>query len=265
MRRRGPRPLKQSRTSFRSRPLAEALSMIAMDRWNTRAWILQEAFASAGNMILLFPRAKEISVRGWSMICHDLSFTEIGIRLETLQMCVEHFVRLFAPKPDSSTLIELPQWAETLKRLTWFLPERATSHMFNFWLGSAKPRRTCNAAVALSFLKHRDNGRVADRLAILANLCDYSLRLNTAELERSQSRLSVCIFALTIANGDFSLLSPESYQIPRGLNISTFIQTVLTTTNTYGLTVKSPEQRQLRFHLGSSQRDATPVYQIKYC
>ena len=41
-----------------------------------------------------------------------------------------------------------------------------------------------------SFLNHRDNDRVADRPAILANLCNHILQLNTKELERSQSRLS---------------------------------------------------------------------------
>lgn len=74
------------------------------------------------------------------------------------------------------------------------------------------------------FLKHRDNDRVADKLAILANLCDYTLRLDTVELEKSQKPLSVCIFALAIANGDVSLLSPDSYHIPRGLHNGMFIQ-----------------------------------------
>ena len=206
-----------------------------------------------------------MAVRGWSLICHDLSLTEIGIKLEILQRCIKQSVGFFTPKPDSSILIELPQWAEALKRLTWFQPETAASHMLTFWIGNDKPRRTCNASVALSFLKHRDKDRVADRLAILANLCDYSLRLNTVELERSQNRLSVCVFALTIANGDFSLLSPESYHIPRGINISMFVQTVQTTINRCFLTVNSPEQRRHRIHLGSSQRDATPVYQIENC
>ena len=65
---------------------------------------------------------------------------------------------------------------------------------------------------------------MADKLAILANLCDYTLRLDTVELEKSQKPLSVCIFALAIANGDLSLLSPDSYHIPRGLHNGMFIQ-----------------------------------------
>lgn len=223
MRRRGPSPLRKCRflkLESLLESLAEALNMVAMDRWNTRAWILQEAFASAGKMVLLLPRAKGIVIKGWSLVCHDLSLTEIGIRLANLQRCVMESAACLMPKPGSTFTVKPPKWAETLERLAWYHPKPSGYHRFDFWLNSNKPRPSCNAAVALSFLKHRDNDRVADRLAILANLCDYSLRLNTWELEKSQSRLSVCVLALTIANGDFSLLSPESYRIPRGVHIS---------------------------------------------
>ena len=195
-----------------------------MDRWNTRAWVLQEAVASAGNMIILFPRAKEMAFKGWSLICQDLSLTEIGINLNILHNCINRCLGFFNPEPGNSIPVKLPQWAETLERLSSFLPEPHPSHMVDYLIVGSKKRRTCNAAVAWSFLKHRDNDRVADKLAILANLCDYTLRLNTVELDKSQKPLSVCIFALAVANGDLSLLSPDSYNIPRGLHNGMFIQ-----------------------------------------
>lgn len=225
MRRRGPKPVNRCR-SFPTKTLAEALSMIVLDRWNTRAWILQEAFASRGHMTLLLPRARDIAVKGWSLICHDLSLTEVGIKLDMLQQCIEDCTGLLTPRLGPSVPINLPNWGLALDRLVWFHPEQSGWHRHDFWFGSSKPRPTCNAAVAWSYLKHRDNDRVADRLAILANLCDYSLRLNTWELEKSQRRLSVCVLALTVANGDFSLLSPECYQVSRALPISMFVHTV---------------------------------------
>ena len=209
-----------------------------MDRWNTRAWIFQEAFASAGNMILLFPRAKEVAVKGWSLICQDLSFTDIAIRLNILQKCMKQSAG-FMLKPRNSLFVMLPEWAETLKRLEWFQPEPQGFHLVNYWINGSKPRRTCNAAVAWSFLKHRENDRVADKLAILANLCDYSLRLNTVELEKSQNVLSICILALAVANGDLSLLSPDSYHIPHGLHFRMFVQTVSETRDASFLTANS--------------------------
>ena len=223
MRRRGPRPLKQCR-SVRLKTLVEALRLVLEDRWNTRAWVLQEAFVSSGNMILLFPRAKGVIVKGWSLICHDLSLTEIGIKLDLLQMCFEESGAIVTSWHGTKTWNNFLKREELSERLRWFQPKTRHSHGIEFWTDASKPRQMCNAAVAVSFLKHRDNHRVADRLAIIANLCNYSIRLNTVNLERSQDRLSVCIFTLAIINGDFSLMAPEFYCIPRGLNIRKFDQ-----------------------------------------
>ena len=250
IRRNGPIPLRRFR-NLQLETVAEALSLIAADRWNTRAWILQEAFVTAGNMILLLPRAKEIAVDGWRLICLDLSLTEVAIKLDRLQSCIDELTAFLMLNPGSSVSAKIPKWAEAVERLAWVHPEPSGWHMSRVWLHSSKPRYTCNAAVALSFLKYRDNDRVADRLAILANLCDYSLRLNTWELEESQSRLSVCVLALSIANGDFSLLPPESYRVPRGLHISMFFEKVHTSRRAISLTAYSPEQRRQRVQLAS--------------
>ena len=264
MRRRGPNPFKKCRI-LHINTLAEALSIVAMDRWNTRAWIFQEAFASAGSMILLFPRAKEVAVKGWSLICQDLSFTDIAIRLDALQKCMKQSAGFFTPKPGNSLSVRLPEWAETLKRLDWFQPEPQGYHFVNFRIKGSKTRRTCNAAVAWSFLKHRENDRVADKLAILANLCDYSLRLNTVELDKSQNVLSVCILALAIANGDLSLLSPDSYYIPHELHFGMFVETVHETRDASFLILNSQGHKQRRFYLGSFQRQATSTHQSENC
>ena len=223
MRRRGPRPLKECRT-MRLDILAEAVSMVVNDRWNTRAWILQEAFSSSGNMILLFPQGENIDLRQWSLICHDSSLTEMAIRLDILQECLSQSRSFFISPQYRHVKIKDPNWHQTLEKLRWFHPKPKVSHSFNFWLDGNKPRRTCNAAVAMSFLKSRQNDRMADRVAIIANLCDFSLRLNTSYLETSNHSLSVCIHLLAMMNGDFSLLSPEAYFIPKKLIPGKFCQ-----------------------------------------
>ena len=102
----------------------------------------------------------------------------------------------------------------------------------------------------LCFLKRRNNDRVADRLAIIANLCNYTIRLNTFKLEESQSRLGVCIFTIAIVNEDFSLLSLKIYNVPRKSHISKFDQ--LWAKGTYGLTTaNSRRSRHPRIHMGS--------------
>lgn len=114
-------------------------------------------------------------------------------RISTL---LKSFERLQPQEPDST-------------------PFAATVHL---WGGTNYGgRRTCNAATALTFLKSRFNSCPADRVAIVANLCDYEVRLNTVELGKRFKSLSTCILALALMNGDLSLLTPESfanYDIP---------------------------------------------------
>ncbi len=74
------------------------------------------------------------------------------------------------------------------------------------------PKRSCNAAGALTYLRYRDNSVISDRLSIFANLCDYDYRLETAEVIKKDYPLSSAIMALSLLNGDYSLLIPEVYQ-----------------------------------------------------
>lgn len=96
----------------------EAMSMIANDKWNTCAWILQEAFASSGNMVLLFPRAN-VKVTGWKMVCHELSWTDLAIRLDVLQQCLGACMKYMWPKPggvDTNTWARREQDQEAMVR-----------------------------------------------------------------------------------------------------------------------------------------------------
>ncbi|TKA65246.1 hypothetical protein B0A49_07965, partial [Cryomyces minteri] len=63
----------------------------------------------------------------------------------------------------------------------WFsmMPPQATT------VFDPDKRAACNAAEALHFLGKRHNSIIADRLAILANLCDYKTRLNSTSLDQA--------------------------------------------------------------------------------
>lgn len=50
-------------------------------------------------------------------------------------------------------------------------------------------------------IEERENERITDRLAIIANCCDYPIRLDVSRLETSGHGLSSCILALCFANG----------------------------------------------------------------
>lgn len=223
----------------------DAMSMIANDRWNTRAWILQEAFASSGNMVLLFPRAG-LKVNGWLMVCHELSQTDLAIRLDLVQECLGVCMKYMWPvleraltqkrrakkngprtRQSGIYLEDLEDTKMTVNRIKSFHPA-SPDHPSRLILNSSRPRRICNAAVALNYLRLRDLFRVADKLAIVANLCGYIFRLNTNELEKSQQSLASCVLTLALANGDFSLLIPQIYP-----SVSSTQSGMLTFTNAY--------------------------------
>ena len=73
--------------------------------------------------ILLFRRADEVAVTGWSLICHDPSLAEIGTKLDMLQEWFEKSASFFMSNLGSSLPIKLPKVAETSARLAWFHPE----------------------------------------------------------------------------------------------------------------------------------------------
>jgi hypothetical protein len=80
--------------------------------------------------------------------------------------------------------------------------------------GQYGKRPTINAAGALTLLKHRECYFESDRLAIIANMCDYDFRLDTNAIGNNFHSLRLAILALALNNGDLSLLAPEAYPPP---------------------------------------------------
>lgn len=80
---------------------------------------------------------------------------------------------------------------------------------------STGSRKMCDAATALTFLKTRHCQEVADRVAIVANLCNYDVRLNTDMIAKYCPSLRIALWALSIMNNDLSLLVPDAFCAPQ--------------------------------------------------
>jgi len=106
---------------------------------------------------------------------------------------------------DSALKTRLKQ---SLGKIWTFNPPHLVSQMAGN--DEAEYRQTCNAAEALSFLNPRQNSRIPDRLAILANLCNYLVRFDTEKTDALGYDFSLSAFALAVLNGDFSLISTEA-------------------------------------------------------
>lgn len=66
--------------------------------------------------------------------------------------------------------------------------------------------RVCNPLAAVLYLEGRSNSRHGDRLAIVANLCDYAVRLNSTKLDELGFGYSTCLLALMLLNGDITYM-----------------------------------------------------------
>jgi hypothetical protein len=208
--------------------LIDALMLITSDRWNTRAWILQESFASSGNMVLLFPQHPEYDVDGSMLFCHEKSQSDLVVGFETLhrilQMQASSLQDLLSAVPvgengvvlsihSSSARDRMPRsrLQKIIGSIASFHPAQPPSSGMQLYVNRLKPRRTCSAATALRYLQTRQLERTADKLAIVANMCGYPLRLDSTRLDKEDISLGICLLALSISNGDFSLMIPELY------------------------------------------------------
>jgi hypothetical protein len=199
--------------------LLDFLEAISYEKWASRAWTLQESLSSQDKMLLLFRSCPELASDHASITPRAFSSSQYILEIEVLSDCVEWARQLFTTHSEKYTQERMVKFLElnrdriatVLDRLQdRVIQERhVKSVMPQFRFGW--PKRTCNAAVALTYLRHRDNFVVSDRLSILANLCDYQIRLNIAEVVKRQYPLSSAIVALSLLNGDCSLLIPEVY------------------------------------------------------
>jgi hypothetical protein len=208
------------------RSLLDFLDLLCNDPWNQRAWILQELFSSSNHMTTVIRLKSPFVYRGSLALQEKTAAKSLkltGPEVDTLVSASKQFLSIGLSRARSLNLKEqgseaFKRAAQIVKMLKSLRPQIATAgnkyaYIYAMNKSSIGPRYRCNAAVALAYLRNRDNHRPADRLAIMANLCDYEIRLNTVAVEKSFESLAVCLFALAFVNGDLSLLVPEVYQL----------------------------------------------------
>ncbi|KAL9097910.1 MAG: hypothetical protein Q9165_000236 [Trypethelium subeluteriae] len=183
--------------------LADVLELILSDRWFTRAWILQESLTGAVQMTL-------------QMKC-DPSL-EKGAFMESMFSLLSEYLEIELTQLHAYLSMWLPTTVESMTTDSTIEPAVADrlTNIMEKWFGLLPPqvpvdyegnrRLACNAAAAVSYLSRRENTVISDRIAIMANLCDYTKRLDTAELDRLGYNFSLCAFVLSTMNGDISLL-----------------------------------------------------------
>lgn len=188
--------------------LESVLEGLVEDTWFERAWTLQESVSAGAEMKLLLgcPGLQKSPEFGLTPGEFELSVFMFQNAMVNARISIEEGLAA-SVWSDSSSAINASNCADVLwNYIPTILPYSSQ--------GTSKPDaphgRVRNAAQALTCLDDRYNSYFPDRLAILANLCDYEYRINTEVLKLPNSSFTVCSLTLAILNGDMSLLGGYS-------------------------------------------------------
>ena len=178
--------------------VASAIQLLGQDRWLTRAWILQETILSGLKMEFLCrcsidPPSDAFQGPPGEILLSMGHMRELHGSIEVYSQLAST-VRRNDDDPNKLLRQFLASSNGPATRLT--IGERRWSHQSHAF----------NAVAAFNLLEGYKNSRVADRLAIIANLCDYQTRLDTTKLTSMRFGFSTCLLTLALINGDISLL-----------------------------------------------------------
>lgn len=217
--------------------IIEFLGRVSQDKWYTRAWVIQEAISAGDNLGLVFRRGPEVSCpsklrlpkerRGLPE--HSLELGQRGAPSEVICIMVHEFrhiveaAKLFlqqtAFSSNGSYLVlsvvarpaeQVVRAAELLHPAFW-KPGHFNFRFAPFGMTIFGIRPTTDAAGALTLLSSRQCSYDEDRVAIMANMCGYELRLSARAVAVHCGSLRVVLLAQALLNGDMSLLVPEAY------------------------------------------------------
>jgi hypothetical protein len=223
--------------------ILDFLHRTSQDRWYTRAWVVQEAVCSGDALMLAFRRSPGLKFRSHfrfgradkdesrpyhsldddhgrfesKLVCIYLyEFWKIIDTMKTL--LTRDFINIGSHLMRTGLRPEevFPGARSVLEAADRLHPRIEKANTINqivqvYTEGFYGRRPTTNAAGALTLLKHRECYFNADRLAIIANMCDYDFRLDTRKVDANCHSLRLAILALALNNGDLSLLVPEAY------------------------------------------------------
>ncbi|KAG4437773.1 hypothetical protein IFR05_006758 [Cadophora sp. M221] len=184
------------------------LVKLMKDKWFTRAWISQE-FQCASTIVLLVAWDKQMAQEEWSNAeslspqreddrrtgCLDGGISEpevLGIITQDGARSDMFLRRANAPS-DAFQLLKLDD-------------SNSTSSTTSFKIHTAYVCKVLDAKI---------NSRVADRLAMISNISDHKWGLDVYSVEKKGLSFSACALALSLVNGDASLIMRDEINLER--------------------------------------------------
>ena len=182
------------------------IARITSDRWWGRAWTFQEDYKASGRMCLLLPHGVSVSKRH----CFGRISGELEIHSATFRIAVSHFILAYENTHHRchETVFKAKQYN--------IMNRSSSSDCSNMLFNGMSP-------IILSDILHRDVKDCDDILPILANCCDYTIRLDPNNLVKSRlTSLSTCILVLYFLNGE--LISNGHIRNFLSLDICAFLE-----------------------------------------
>ncbi|KAI0120268.1 hypothetical protein F4776DRAFT_245530 [Hypoxylon sp. NC0597] len=175
------------------------LNDITSNLWWTRAWTFQEDYKASGRMTLLIPHNRSLEQRKLEAIDHmeqpllpiiegEICISSRDFKERATEFCLSYKKRSEGKDICDRILNTAAQYNVLLK------DERMQP-------GLCPVSRSMSPTI-LSDILSRNLSEESDRLAIVANCCAYTTRLDTRSLDIEGASLSLSILALYVLNGE---------------------------------------------------------------
>ncbi|KAL6405849.1 hypothetical protein AUP68_10988 [Ilyonectria robusta] len=186
------------------------LKDITSDLWWTRTWTFQESYRAGTAMHLLIPhvpaleRQKRSSfINLFSDINEELCINSVSFSYEATRLCLA-FEGIQPQTPAEReaighVLTTAGRYTITLKKHESMTP------------------------TIISDIEHRNVKKPWDRLAVVANCCQYPVRLDVEELQRKKHSLSLSMLVMSLLNGEI-LSNGRSCESPSQMTVSKFLK-----------------------------------------
>lgn len=176
--------------------VVELLDYITSDKWWTRAWIFQEDYRSSLKMNLLIPHSIDLSEHQAEEECCSIQ-GEFQMNSPDFHEESTLFCLAFLQKAGEEWQVGCAKCKEILKK--------AGKYNVLYQYGDLAEHGSASKAMSPFIFRDigsRETSNAPDLLAIAANCCDYSVRLDTKSLGSSSCSLSLSVLALYLLNGE---------------------------------------------------------------
>ncbi|KAI0974564.1 heterokaryon incompatibility protein-domain-containing protein [Xylaria arbuscula] len=188
----------------------DLLNEITSDLWWQRAWTFQEDYRASTRMTLLIPHTSNLEHR--KQTTRDVSNRpllgtlagEICIKSADFRKCATHFcLRYRQKRPEMQAVCN--KILTTAGKYNVLLQDDNLSNAYTSISRSMTP-------TILADISQRGILAESDRLAIAANCCGFTIRLDTAALNKRGCSLSLSMLALCLLNGEIIENHPQRHR-----------------------------------------------------